>query len=64
MGKIRAGGYIFVTWIGDHEPRHVHVFKDGQFVAKWDLDNGVELEGRASRRVRRLIGRLQQEGRL
>lgn len=37
MGKIRVGGYIFVTWIGDHEPRHVHVFKDGQLIVKWDL---------------------------
>ena len=64
MGKIKAGGYIFVTWVGDHEPLHVHVFKDGRFVAKWDLENGVDLEGEASRRVRRLIRGLQREGRL
>ena len=64
MGKTKAGGYIFVTWIGDHGPRHMHVFKDGRFVAKWDLENGVKLEGSASRRIRRLIERLQKEGRL
>ena len=56
MGKTKAGGYIFVTWIGDHDPRHVHVFRDGQLVVKWDLENGVSLEGEASRRIRRLIG--------
>jgi hypothetical protein len=25
MGKIRRGGYIFEWWIGDHEPKHIHV---------------------------------------
>ena len=64
MGKIRFGGYIFVTWVGDHEPRHVHVYKSRQLVVKWDLEDDVELEGEASRRVRRLIRRLQKEGRL
>ena len=30
MGKVRRGGYVFQWWIGDHPPRHVHVF-DGNF---------------------------------
>ena len=25
MGKVRRDGYILFWWIGDHEPRHVHV---------------------------------------
>lgn len=25
MAKIRRGGFQFVTWVGDHGPRHVHV---------------------------------------
>ncbi len=25
MGRVRQGGYIITWWIGDHEPRHVHV---------------------------------------
>jgi hypothetical protein len=25
MGRVRRGGYIITWWIGDHEPRHVHV---------------------------------------
>lgn len=37
MGKIRRGGYVFVTWKGDHAPRHVHVYRDGKLVVKWDL---------------------------
>jgi hypothetical protein len=25
MGKIRRDGYIFEWWIGDHEPKHIHI---------------------------------------
>jgi hypothetical protein len=39
MGKVRRGGYIFVTWKGDPLPRHVHVYRDGILTVKWDLDN-------------------------
>ncbi|MFA7234702.1 MAG: hypothetical protein WC076_11390 [Terrimicrobiaceae bacterium] len=35
MGKIRRGGYVFEWWIGDHEPRHVHVSKiDGRILGR------------------------------
>jgi hypothetical protein len=43
VGKIRRGNFIFVTWIGDHSPRHVHVYRDGKLVLKWNLD--AEKEG-------------------
>ena len=29
VGKTPTGGYVFVTWKGDHPPRHVHVYSDG-----------------------------------
>jgi hypothetical protein len=51
-----------VTWKGDHSPRHVHVYKDGRLVVKWDLEQGGAIEGSASRRVRNLIRELGQEG--
>ena len=35
MGKIRRGGFVFVTWKGDHSPYHVHVYRDGTLVLKW-----------------------------
>ena len=49
MSKIRRGGYIFLTWKGDHPPRHVHVYRDGKLVVKWDLDNKTPMKGEASR---------------
>ncbi len=64
MGKIRRGGYVFVTWSSDHAPRHVHVYRDGLLVVKWDLDNALPMKGKASRRILELIAQLESEGRL
>ena len=64
MGKIRRGGYVFVSWIGDHTPRHVHVYLDGRLVVKWDLENRRPMKGEASRRVLKLIEELENEGEL
>jgi hypothetical protein len=55
MGKLRCGGYVFVTWTSDHPPRHVHVYRDGRLVVKWDLDNRKPMKGHAPRRVLQLI---------
>jgi len=62
MGKIRRGNYIFVTWIGDHAPRHVHVYRDGKLVVKWDLENHVAMKGRANSRILKLLDELEEEG--
>ena len=62
MSKTRRGGFVFVTWKGDHSPYHVHVYRDGSLVVKWDLENDVVMEGQASRRILRLIAELREEG--
>lgn len=62
MGKIRRGGFVFITWKGDHPPRHVHVYRDGVLVLKWNLEDGVSMKGQASRRVLALIAELKREG--
>ena len=59
LGEHRRGGYVFITWKGDHPPRHVHVYRDGALVVKWDLDNRVPMKGGATRRV---IAELEAEG--
>ncbi len=61
MGKLRRGGYVFLTWKGDHSPRHVHVYKDGLLVLKWNLDDGVAMQGRPTARILELIATLQEE---
>lgn len=62
MSKIRRGGYIFIAWIGDHSPRHVHVYRDGKLILKWDLDNRKPMAGSPSRKVLELIRQLEVEG--
>ena len=64
MGKVRKGGYIFLWWKSDHDPRHVHVYRRGRLVVKWDLDNDRSMAGAASKEILRLIRELRQEGRL
>ncbi len=62
MGKVRRGGYIFIAWKSDHPPRHVHAYRGGKLVVKWDLDNKLPMKGKASRRVLELIAELEAEG--
>ncbi len=62
MTKIRRGGYVFFTWSGDHAPRHVHVYREGKLVLKWDLDSRKPMIGRPSRKVLALIQQLEAEG--
>ena len=53
-----------MTWIGDHPPRHVHVFESGRLVVKWNLERGVPMVGAVDRKILRLSGELMEEGRL
>ena len=53
---------MILTWSGDHPPRHVHIYKDRQFVVKWNLDDWVAMKGAAPRRVIRLLAELVEEG--
>ena len=62
MAKLRRGGCVFLTWKGDHPPRHVHVYRQGRLLVKWDLDNNKPMKGKASRRVLQLIRELESEG--
>lgn len=53
---------MFITWKGDHSPYHVHVYKQGRLVVKWDLESGRPMKGAASRRLIKIIEQLQLEG--
>lgn len=64
MPKIRRGGYIFIARKSDHPPRHVHVYRSGMLVVKWDLQNKKAMKGAASAKILELIGQLESEGQL
>jgi hypothetical protein len=50
------------SWKSDHPPRHVHVYRDGTLIVKWDLDNQKTMKGAATRRILALIRELEAEG--
>jgi len=62
MGRIRRGNFIFVYWAGDHPPRHVHVYRSGKLVVKWDLENDRPMVGQPTRRIIKYIHELRDEG--
>lgn len=62
VSKVKRGGYVFLGWKGDHSPRHVHVYKDGTLIVKWDLEDSQAMVGSANRRVRELIRELEKAG--
>ena len=62
MTKIRRGNYVFIAWKGDHGPKHVHVYRDGRLVLKWDLDANLAMKGRPTARILRIIAELRNEG--
>ena len=66
MGKIRRAGYILEWYIGDHLPRHIHVYDSKRkFIGRLDLDRMAGLEGwMPDARLVRLIQELRNEGRL
>jgi predicted NBD/HSP70 family sugar kinase len=53
-------------WIGDHEPRHVHVYdKDGRTITRVDLETMQPMDTpTVERKILTLIRELQDEGRL
>ncbi len=64
MPKVRRGDYVFIARRGDHPPRHVHVYRNGRLIVKWDLENGKPMKGKASAKILDLIEQLADERRL
>jgi hypothetical protein len=66
MGKVRRGGYIFMWWIGDHPPRHIHVFdKDARFITRVNLETLQPMDmPKIDGKIEELIRQLQREGRI
>jgi hypothetical protein len=53
---------VFVTWAGDHTPRHVHVYRWGRLVLKWDMEHRLPMKGKPNTKLLRLIRELEEEG--
>jgi hypothetical protein len=62
VGRFQRRGFVFLSWKGDHPPRHVHVYSDRKLILKWDLDNKKAMRGTPSRGILQLIAELEAEG--
>lgn len=45
MGRRKVGGFVFEWYSGDHRPLHVHVFKDGIYLGRFDIESGRPMKG-------------------
>ena len=66
MGKIRRAGYILEWFIGDHEPRHIHVYDSKRrLLGRLDVDQMAGIEGwTPDRKLIKVVQELLSEGRL
>lgn len=58
----KAGGYIIQIYKTDHPPLHAHIFKDGELVGRFDLENMVFMEGSVERHEGRVLKALKTAG--
>ncbi|MBI4405923.1 MAG: DUF4160 domain-containing protein [Deltaproteobacteria bacterium] len=61
MGRVRRGGYIIEWWMGDHPPKHVHVYKNGREVAKVKVPELVALTGKLNKALKVILTELIKE---
>jgi hypothetical protein len=66
MGRIRRSGYIISWFVGDHQPRHLHVqTDDGRLLGRFDLETRRAMEGwKPDRKLLQVIAALEREGRI
>lgn len=62
MGRVRRGGYVIEWWMGDHLPKHVHVYKNGREIAKVEVPGLLILKGRVDGRLKEILKKLIDEG--
>jgi len=65
VGRVRRCGYVVEWFLGDHVPRHVHVYdRSGHFLGRLDVDRSIGVEDwTPSRKLMKRIAELREEGR-
>jgi len=62
MGRLRRGNYIFVWYLSDHPPPHVHIYEKGREIAKYNLRDLCLIKGTVSKKLERILEELLKEG--
>ena len=58
MGRIKRGGYLIEWWMGDHQPKHVHIYRDSKEVAKVRLPEMIVLTGQLNKKLIKILEEL------
>ena len=61
MGRLKRGGYLIEWWIGDHWPKHIHIYKDGREIAKVQMPTMRVLTGKINKRLKKILSRILKE---
>ena len=61
MGRIRRGGYLIEWWIGDHSPKHVHIYRDGRLIAKVEVPSLLVLTSTVNKKLRKILTDLMKD---
>jgi hypothetical protein len=66
VGRVRRHGFYLEWFIGDHVPRHIHVYDARRrLLGRLDVDRMAGIEGwMPNRKLIRLVEELKSEGRL
>ncbi len=62
MTTWKSSGYVIRSYETDHRPLHVHIFKDGREVARFDLENHELMDGSDPRHAGRIVRALKAVG--
>lgn len=62
MGRIKRGGYLIEWWMGDHWPKHVHVYEDGKEIARIQVPEMIVLTGHMNKRLRKILKEILEKG--
>jgi hypothetical protein len=58
VGRKKRGGYIFETYAGDHPPYHVHIYKDDEFIGRFDIEKQKPMDGILSGQILKFLEEL------
>lgn len=61
MGRIKRGGYLIEWWMGDHLPKHLHVYENGKEIAKIRIPEMRVMTGKISKKLKKILNQLLKE---
>jgi hypothetical protein len=62
MGRWKRFGIVIVQYATDHDPPHVHIFKNGKRLLRFNIEAWETMEGKMTSSARKALEALRREG--